>query len=106
MCGTCDAYHGIRYFSTHYSEYPDNPKTYMNYVFPPRTILPSGHCPELCGYFELTEPVTWEYAKSLRDIGFPRLRYTRHEVPIDSLENEFGRAEDGLFTLPVDFIGS
>lgn len=92
-------YHGIRYFSTHYSEYPDDPKTYMNYVFPARKITESGYCTELCGFFELTEPVSWEVAKNTtsHEIVWPRYR-TRGLIDPE-LEIEFGRVEDGLLGL-------
>lgn len=94
-------FHGIRYFSTHYSEYPDDPKTYMNYVFPARTTPASGYCAELCRLFELTDPVSWAQAKGAPPAGLTRPRYKTREVPDDALEAEFGRAEDGLLGMPV-----
>jgi hypothetical protein len=94
-------FHGIRYFSTHYTEYPDDPKTYMNYVFPARTTPPVGYCSDLCGLFELTNPVSWAQAKSTPSRAIPRPRYKTRMVIDTSLEAEFGRAEDGLLTIPV-----
>jgi hypothetical protein len=94
-------YHGIRYFSTHYSEYPDNPKTYMNYVFPSRSSAASGYCADLCAFFELTDPVSWAEAKAAHPAGVDRPRYRTRTILDDALEAEFGRAEDGLIGLPV-----
>ena len=79
-------FHGIRYFSTHYVEYPDDPKTYMNYVFPARTSPPVGYCSELCGLFELTDPVSWAQAKAALAAGVQRPRYKTREVLDAALE--------------------
>lgn len=99
-------FHGIRYFSTHYSEYPDDPKTYMNYVFPARTNPPVGYCSDLCGLFELTHPVSWAQAKSIPSATSRRPRYKTREVLDTELETEFGRAEDGLLNMPVHPLSS
>lgn len=93
---------GIRYFSTHYSDYPDDPKTYMNYVFPAKsTSGTTGYCPELCSKFELTEPCSWAHAKAIISSGARRPRYKKRGDPELALEAEFGGAEDGLLSLPV-----
>ena len=93
-------FHGIRFFSTHYNEYPDDPKTYMNYVFPARTTQAVGYCPDLCGLFDLTEPVTWEQAKAAPPAGMKRPRYKTREALDDAMEAEYGRAENWLLGLP------
>lgn len=93
-------FHGIRYFSTHYSEYPDDPKTYMNYVFPALSQGASGVCSELSRMFQLTDPQFWSNAKSLPAGQGKRPIYRTAKVVDQDLENEFGRAEDGLFSLP------
>lgn len=98
------SFHGVRYFSTHYEEYPDNPKTYMNYAFPVATTATSGHCAELARLFELTEPTLWPHAKNLTPAIVARPIYkTRNTIEM-ALENEFGRVEDALFGLSVDRI--
>jgi hypothetical protein len=94
-------FHGIRYFSTHYSEYPENPKTYMNYVFPSRSIAASGYCADLCRFFELTDPISWAEAKAANSARVGRPLYKMRGVLDADLEAEFGRAEDGLLGLPV-----
>jgi hypothetical protein len=94
-------YHGIRYFSTHYDEYPDDPKTYMNYVFPSRTTPPQGLCSILTGLFELTEPKTWTDAKALPQTGKSRPVYKTRKIIDQALEADFGRAEDGILGLPL-----
>ena len=83
-------FHGIRYFSTHYAEYPDDPKTYMNYVFPARTNPAVGYCPELCELFELTDPLSWAQAKAAPIAGVQRPGYKTRGVPDAALEAEFG----------------
>jgi hypothetical protein len=95
------AYHGIRYFSTHYPEYPDDPKTYMNYVFPVRMDAAHGYCRELRGLFEITEPVSWSDAMALPESTTKRPRYKYREVLEGALEAEYGRAESGLLGLPT-----
>ncbi len=95
------AFHGIRYFSTHYEEYPDDPKTYMNYVFPASTRPALGYCGQLCGLFELTDPVSWDQAQAAAVAGVPRPRYKIREIPDAALEAEYGRAEDGLLGMPT-----
>ncbi len=95
------AYHGIRYFSTHYAEYPDDPKTYLNYVFPASTRPALGYCRGLCDLFELTDPVSWAQAKAASAAGVPRPRYKTRGVLDAAREAEFGRAEDGLLSLPI-----
>lgn len=98
------AFHGVRYFSTHYEEYPDNPTTYMSYAFPVATIGTSGHCTELTRLFELTEPCLWTEAKKLAPAIVARPIYkTREHISID-LEDNFGRVEDSLFGVPLDRI--
>jgi hypothetical protein len=94
-------FHGVRYFSTHYTEYPDDPKTYMNYVLPARTTPDVGYCSELCDLFELTDPVSWAAAKVAQVAGARRPRYKTHGAFDASLEGEFGRAEDGLLNMPL-----
>ena len=94
------AFHGVRYFSTHYPDYPDDPKTYMNYVFPVRTKVNKGYCAELCSLFELTEPVTWADAKAAPAKGITRPCYKFDKKLHDGLEAEFGRAEDGMLGMP------
>tara|TARA_R110002049_G_scaffold276108_1_gene454250 strand:- start:488 stop:1609 length:1122 start_codon:yes stop_codon:yes gene_type:complete len=98
------AFHGVRFFSTHYTEYIDNPKTYMNYVFPASAITPQDYCANLKSLFELTEPKTWAQAKALPIslAGISRPIYKIKGVVDTSLETEFGVAEDGLLTLPLD----
>lgn len=94
-------FHGIRYFSTHYTEYPDDPKTYMNYVFPAVTTPSVGYCPELCRLFELSDPICWDQAKGLSKTVSKRPRYKTREVIDAALEAEFGATEDRLATLPT-----
>lgn len=95
------AFHGIRYFSTNYPEYPDDPNTYMTYVFPSCSDAVAGYCPTLRDLFELTEPMPWGAAKALPDSGIKRPKYKYHEVLRDDLEAEFGRVESGLLGLPT-----
>lgn len=97
-------FHGIRFFSTHYREYMDHPKTYMNYVFPASAIAPTDYCKTLMGLFELTEPKTWAEAKALPVAGVSRPSYKIRDVIDAALEAEFGRAEDGLLGLPLDAV--
>ena len=94
-------FHGVRYFSTHYNEYPDDPKTYMNYVFPARATAAAGLCTTLNSLFELTEPKTWAEAKALPVSGKARPVYKTKMVIDPALEAEFGRAEDGILGLPL-----
>lgn len=98
------AFHGVRYFSTHYEKYMDNPKTYMNYVFPASAIAPRDYCANLKSLFELTKPHTWAEAKALPIslAGISRPIYKIKEVIDINLESDFGLAEDGLLTLPLD----
>lgn len=100
------AFHGVRFFSTHYEEYMDNPKTYMNYVFPASAIAPQNYCANLQSLFELTEPKTWAQAKALPIslAGISRPIYNIHGVVDGGLEADFGLAEDGLLTLPLDIV--
>ncbi len=98
------SFHGVRYFSTHYVEYPDNPKTYMNYAFPARTSAATGYCSELTQLFELTEPKQWYSAKALPPAIAARPIYKRREQILLDLEGEYGRVEDGMFGLPVDVV--
>lgn len=95
---------GIRYFSTHYPEFPDDPKTFMNYVFPVQTSAASGYCTKLSGLFELTSPITWSAAKVLPRASVYRPRYKKDMVLITTLEEEFGRVEDGLLGLPTNSV--
>lgn len=98
------SFHGVRYFSTHYEEYPDNPKTYMNYAFPARTSAATGYCSELTQLFELTEPKQWYCAKALPPSIADRPIYKKREQILRDLEDEFGQVEDGLFGLPVGMV--
>ena len=99
-------FHGLRYFSTHYDEYPDDPKTYMNYIFPARTNPSVGYCPELCQLFQLTDPSSWAQAKTAPIAGVRRPQYKTRGVLDAALEAEFGRAEDGLLGMPVGSLTS
>lgn len=94
-------FHGIRYFSTHYSDYHDDPKTYMNYVFPARTEKPTGLCPELGSLFRLTSPLRWPQAKSGTPSGMHRPQYKLRGSPIGQLEGEYGLVESVLLGQPV-----
>ena len=101
---TTRAFHGVRFFSTHYDEYMDNPRTYMNYVFPASAIAPQGYCATLKSLFVLSEPKTWAQAKALpiSVAGKSRAIYKINGIIDTRLENDFGVAEDGLLTLPLD----
>lgn len=94
-------FHGIRYFSTHYTEYHDDPKTYMNYVFPARSVGVSGHCPDLSSLFELTEPLPWNSAKGESAPHAKRPMYKFHGSILDELERDFGHVEDVLLGKPT-----
>lgn len=94
-------FHGIRYFSTHYDEYADDPKTYLNYVFPAQTTPAEGLCSVLAGLFQLTEPKTWAEARALPPAGKKRPIYKLNGSILQDLEDEYGRAEDGILGLPL-----
>lgn len=51
---------GIRYFSMRTPTSGSHLLAHSNCVFPARTILQKGFCPELTHMFSLTEPVLWE----------------------------------------------
>ena len=38
---------------------------YKNYVFPAKRQKTKGHCSFLYSIFEMTDPITWNFAKSL-----------------------------------------
>lgn len=95
------AFHGVRFFSTHYDEYIDSPKTYMNYVFPASSISTQGYCVNLKALFQLTEPKTWTELKTLpMAIGIRPYYKMRGQVLLD-LEDKFGKVEDSLLKLPT-----
>jgi hypothetical protein len=73
----------------------------MNYVFPAMTTPAVGYCPELCQLFELTDPVSWAQAKAAPIAGVNRPQYKTRRIIDAALEAEFGRAEDGLLSMPV-----
>jgi hypothetical protein len=55
---------GIRYFSVKGSKFAGFPQLMANYVFPPKSVHSSGHCPELRSMFALTEPMSWTLVES------------------------------------------
>lgn len=97
-------FHGVRYFSTHYSEYHDDPKSYMNYVFPASTVGVTGHCPDLSSLFELTEPMLWNSVKGESAPPAKRPVYKFHGKVLDDLEQDYGHVEDVLLNKPTQSI--
>lgn len=93
-------FHGVRYFSTHYPEYHDNPKLYINYAFPATVMATTGVCSQLASFFHLTEPKRWGDAKALPPVIAARPFYQQHGQVLLPLENEFGHVEDVLGQLP------
>ena len=73
----------------------------MNYVVPVRTNAPDGYYRELCGLFELTEPLSWAAGMALPDSGLNRPQYKHGGVLDAALEGEYGRVESGLLGLPT-----
>ncbi len=56
---------GIEYFSLWLPEYNLDQRLYKNYVFPAKKQKASGQCNFLSSIFELTDPISWDFAKSL-----------------------------------------
>ncbi len=98
-----DEFHGIRYFSTHYTDYHDDPKTYMNYVFPARQVEPAGRCPSLTSLFRMTSPVPWgSCAEDAPSVKRPRYKYEGELLA--ELEHSHGRVEDALHQRPTEVV--
>lgn len=55
---------GIEYFSLSLPEYNLDQRLYKNYVFPAKKQKASGQCNFLSSIFKLTDPVSWDFAKS------------------------------------------
>ena len=98
--------HGIRYFSTHVSQYPNNPNTGANYVFPVKSRPKSGHCQQLRQLFELSEPIAWELLirSDLLPSLTPNLSCKLELIPeyrVDYSITDFGVCEGRLAALPT-----
>jgi hypothetical protein len=97
---------GIRYFSTHVHHPPAASMLSINYVLPAIDSAGSGHCKWLSGLFEVTDPLSWTYAKAVgtqtkvlyhgRSAGVVTLGQGHH-VPYSG--TEFGHMESVLDTL-------
>ncbi len=56
---------GIEYFSLSLPEYNLDQRLYRNYVFPAKQQKVTGQCNFLSNIFELTNPISWDFAKTL-----------------------------------------
>ena len=56
---------GIEYFSLSLPEYNLDQRLYKNYVFPAKQQKVKGQCNFLSSIFELTDPISWDFAKTL-----------------------------------------
>ncbi|WP_320041205.1 hypothetical protein [uncultured Desulfobacter sp.] len=56
---------GIEYLSLSLPEYDLDQRLYKNYVFPAKNQKVRGHCNFLSSIFELTDPISWDFAKTL-----------------------------------------
>ncbi len=56
---------GVEYFSLSLPEYNLDQRFYKNYVFPAKQQKVKGHCNFLSSIFELTDPISWDFAKTL-----------------------------------------
>ena len=54
----------IRYFSTKMDPHSRDSILQTNYVFPARTLAPTGHCSTLKSKFRLTHPISWTLLSS------------------------------------------
>ena len=69
----------------------------MNYVFPVRTNAPDGYYRELCGLFELTEPLSWAAGMALPDSGLNRPQY-KHGGVLDAADRGIRSGEFVAFS--------
>lgn len=58
----------IEYFSLSLPDYNLDHSLYTNYVFPAKQQKLGGHCSFLSSIFELTDPISWNFAKSLEGL--------------------------------------
>ena len=56
---------GIEYFSLSLPEYELDQRLYRNYVFPAKQQKVTGQCNFLSSIFEFTDPISWDFAKTL-----------------------------------------
>jgi hypothetical protein len=57
---------GIRYFSTHIDYETTTTHFSSNYAFPAKTNADMGFCSHLMGKFQMTEPLSWEFARAVK----------------------------------------
>lgn len=111
---------GIKYISTKCKPAPSsflNPKPFVNYAVPVKTLAESGFCQVLKKHFKLTEPLTWELfsilypSKASSDIDFEMVtsKYPTEIINISLIEDkkdwyhktQFGILESELFNMPL-----
>jgi hypothetical protein len=56
---------GIRYFSMRVNQRSEAPRLAINYVFPVRSDLRTGHCDQLRSRFSMTLPVPWNLLEGI-----------------------------------------
>jgi len=100
---------GIRYFSTHYRMPHGSLEIGCNFVFPVKTSLVSGLCPDLKQLFKVTEVLSWQIAGHIQ---LPHGPYPHPNTEIELLKGHscpyattsFGKMDEASCGMPAAFL--
>lgn len=89
----------IEYYSSSLPDYNLNPSLYTNYVFPAKRQKTKGHCSFLSSIFELTDPISWNFAKSLQanknsESSNSRFDFNILNRKLSYINTQFGQIEE------------
>jgi len=84
---------------------------YKNHVFPVKKPKASGHCNFLSSIFELTDPISWDFAKSLD--GHAKIAKPDSNFDFNILKQkrsykhtQFGQMEEIIESFPFKKLGA
>ena len=95
----------IEYYSLSLPDYNLHRSLYTNYVFPVKRQKIKGHCSFLSSIFELTDPISWNFAKSLQanikiDSSNSRFDFNILNQKISYKNTQFGQMEQRIESMP------
>ena len=101
---------GVEYFSLSLPEYNLDQRLYKNYVFPAKQQKVKGQCDFLSSIFELTDPISWDFVKTLDARAKIADSSTRFDFNILNQERsythtEFSEIEKILDSFPLKKLG-
>ncbi|MDD5007237.1 MAG: hypothetical protein PHU49_03595 [Syntrophorhabdaceae bacterium] len=93
---------GIEYLSLSLPEYNLDQRLYKNYVFPAKQQKVKGQCDFLSSIFELTDPISWDFAKALDAFAKTSKSSSNPDFNVLNQQRSYAHTEFGVVEKIID----